>query len=164
MQLAKLMVSDANLLLLDEPTNHLDIQSREQVEEALEEFDGTVLVISHDRYFLDRIVDRIVEVRNPGLLCHAGNFSDFWEKKSSEQGRAAPAKKKRTAARKKTAQAPSDDSAEIEEKIEEMEAEKLRLERALAEAYQNRDYKEGEKLSRQLRMLEDRLEELFDLL
>ena len=163
-QLAKLMVSDANLLLLDEPTNHLDIQSREQVEEALEEFDGTVLIISHDRYFLDRIVDRIVEVRNPDLLCHAGNFSDFWEKKSSEQGRAAPTKKKRTAARKKTAQPPSDDSAEIEEKIEEMEAEKLRLERALAEAYRNRDYKGGEKLSRQLRMLEDRLEELFDLL
>ena len=92
MQLAKLMVSDANLLLLDEPTNHLDIQSREQVEEALEEFDGTVLVISHDRYFLDRIVDRIVEVRNPDLVCHAGNFSVFWEKKSSEQGRAAPAR------------------------------------------------------------------------
>lgn len=163
-QLAKLMVSDANLLLLDEPTNHLDIQSREQVEEALEEFDGTVLVISHDRYFLDRIVDRIVEVRNPDLLCHAGNFSVFWEKKSSEQGRAAPAKKKRTAARKKTVQPPSDDSVEIEEKIEEMEEDKLRLERALAEAYRNRDYKGGEKLSRQLRMLEDRLEELFDLL
>ena len=59
---------------------------------------------------------------------------------------------------------PPDDSAEIEEKIEEMEAEKLRLERALAEAYRNRDYKRGEKLSQQLRKLEDRLEELYDLL
>ena len=163
-QLAKLMVSDANLLLLDEPTNHLDIQSREQVEEALEVFDGTVLVISHDRYFLDRIVDRIVEVRNPDLVGYPGNFSFFWEKKRSEQGRAAPARKKRTAARKKTVQPLSDDSADIEAKIEEMEAEKLRMERALAEAYRNRDYKGGEKLSRQLRMLEDRLEELFDLL
>ena len=163
-QLAKLMVSDANLLLLDEPTNHLDIQSREQVEEALEEFDGTVLVISHDRYFLDRIVDRIVEVRNPDLVCHAGNFSFFWEKKRSEQGRAAPAKRKRTAARKKTVLPPPDDSAETEEKIEEMEAEKLRLERALAEAYRNRNYKGGEKLSRQLLKLEDRLEGLYDLL
>ena len=163
-QLAKLMVSDANLLLLDEPTNHLDIQSREQVEEALEEFDGTVLVISHDRYFLDRIVNRIVEVRNSGLLCHAGNFSVFWERKRAEQGRPAPARKKRTAASKKTVRPLSDDSAEIEEKIEEMEAEKLRLERALAEAYRNRNYKGGEKLSRQLLKLEDRLEELFDLL
>ena len=163
-QLAKLMVSDANLLLLDEPTNHLDIRSREQVEEALEAFDGTILVISHDRYFLDRIVDRIVEVRNPDLVGHAGNFSFFWEKKSSEQGRTTPAKKKRTAARKKTVRPPPDDSAETEEKIEEMEAEKLRLERALAEAYRNRNYKGGEKLSRQLLKLEDRLEELYDLL
>ena len=59
---------------------------------------------------------------------------------------------------------PSDGSAEIEEKIEDMEAEKLRLERALAEAYRNRNYKGGEKLSRQLLKLEDRLEELYDLL
>ena len=74
-------MSDVNLLLLDEPTNHLDIYSREQVEEALEEFDGTILAISHDRYFLDRIVDRIVEVRNPTLVEYAGSFSDYWAKR-----------------------------------------------------------------------------------
>jgi len=80
-QFAKLMVSGANFLLLDEPTNHLDIASREQVEEALEEFEGTLLVISHDRYFLDRVVDRIVEVVNPGLKDYPGSFSYFWEEK-----------------------------------------------------------------------------------
>ena len=163
-QLAKLMVSDANLLLLDEPTNHLDIQSREQVEEALEVFEGAVLVISHDRYFLDRIVDRIVEVRNPDLVFYPGNFSAFWEKKKAEQGSASPARKKRPAAKKNTARPLSIGPEEIEEKIEKFEEEKLRLERALAETYRNRDYKRGEKLSQQLRKLEDRVEELYDLL
>ena len=163
-QLAKLMVSDANLLLLDEPTNHLDIQSREQVEEALEVFEGAVLVISHDRYFLDRIVDRIVEVRNPDLVCYPGNFSVFWNKKKAEQGRASPARKKRPAARKNTVRPLTTAPDGIEEKIEESEEEKLRLERTLAEAYRNRDYKRGEKLSRQLRKLEEQLEELYDLL
>ena len=60
LQLAKLMLSDVNFLMLDEPTNNLDIPSSEVLESALEEFNGTVLVISHDRYFLDRIVDRVV--------------------------------------------------------------------------------------------------------
>ena len=62
LQLLLLMLQQPNLLVLDEPTNHLDIDSVEALEAALEEFQGTVCVISHDRYFLDRIVDRIVEV------------------------------------------------------------------------------------------------------
>ena len=57
------MLGGANCLLLDEPTNHLDIESVEMLEAALEEFDGTAIFVSHDRYFLDRIADRIVEVR-----------------------------------------------------------------------------------------------------
>ena len=62
LQLLLLMLRRPNLLVLDEPTNHLDIDSVEALEAAIEEFAGTVCVISHDRYFLDRIVDRIVEV------------------------------------------------------------------------------------------------------
>jgi ATP-binding cassette subfamily F protein 3 len=79
--LARILLQEPQILLLDEPTNHLDIASREQVEEALEEFEGTLLVISHDRYFLDRVVDRIVEVVNPGLKDYPGSFSYFWEEK-----------------------------------------------------------------------------------
>jgi ATP-binding cassette subfamily F protein 3 len=69
------MLSGANCLVLDEPTNHLDIDSAEVLEHALEEYDGTVIVVSHDRYFLDRIADRIVEVRGGALHSFAGGYS-----------------------------------------------------------------------------------------
>jgi ATP-binding cassette subfamily F protein 3 len=75
LQLLLLMLSGANCLVLDEPTNHLDIDSAEVLEHALEEYDGTVIVVSHDRYFLDRIADRIVEVRGGALHSFAGGYS-----------------------------------------------------------------------------------------
>jgi len=77
LQLARLMRSDANFLLLDEPTNNLDIPSAEVLEAALEEFNGTVLVISHDRYFLDRIVDRVVALEDGALVETEGGYSDY---------------------------------------------------------------------------------------
>ena len=82
LQLAKLMLSDANFLLLDEPTNNLDLPSCEVLEEALEEFEGTVLVISHDRYFLDRVVERIVELEEGDLAEYAGDYSYYAEQKA----------------------------------------------------------------------------------
>ncbi len=75
LQLALLMLSGANFLLLDEPTNHLDIPSAEVLETALEDFEGTVLVISHDRYFLDQVVGRILELQGGQLQDLAGNYS-----------------------------------------------------------------------------------------
>lgn len=75
LQLALLMLSGANFLLLDEPTNHLDIPSAEVLESALEDFEGTVLVISHDRYFLDQVVGRILELDGGQLRDLAGNYS-----------------------------------------------------------------------------------------
>jgi ATP-binding cassette subfamily F protein 3 len=77
LQLAKLMLSDANFLLLDEPTNNLDLHSCEVLENALDEFEGTVLVISHDRYFLDRVVDRIVELEDGALSEYPGDYSYY---------------------------------------------------------------------------------------
>jgi ATP-binding cassette subfamily F protein 3 len=79
MQLARLMLSDANFLLLDEPTNNLDIPSAEALEAALEEFNGTVLVISHDRYFLDRIVDRIAALEDGAIVETDGGYSDYFD-------------------------------------------------------------------------------------
>jgi ATP-binding cassette subfamily F protein 3 len=78
LQLLLLMLSGANLLVLDEPTNHLDIDSVEALEDALERFDGTVVCISHDRYFLDRIADRIVEVRDREATAYEGGYSTWY--------------------------------------------------------------------------------------
>jgi ABC-type multidrug transport system ATPase subunit len=81
LQLLLLMLGGANCLVLDEPTNHLDIDSVEVLESALERFDGTIVVISHDRYFLDRIADRIVEVSDGSLLQYEGGYSAWRERK-----------------------------------------------------------------------------------
>jgi ATP-binding cassette subfamily F protein 3 len=77
LQLALLVLSGANFLLLDEPTNNLDIASAEVLENALEEFNGTVLVISHDRYFLDRTVNRIFELKDSKITEYIGGYSDY---------------------------------------------------------------------------------------
>ncbi len=77
LQLALLVLSGANFLLLDEPTNNLDIASGEVLESALEEFVGTVLVISHDRYFLDRVVDRLLVIESGSLSNYPGGYSDY---------------------------------------------------------------------------------------
>jgi len=81
LQLAKLMLSDANFLLLDEPTNNLDLPSCEVLEQALEEFEGTALIISHDRYFLNRIADRIAELEKGSLTEYAGDYTYYAQKK-----------------------------------------------------------------------------------
>lgn len=79
--LLKLMLSKSNLLLLDEPTNHLDIISREALEDAILEYDGTLMVISHDRYFLNKVIGRILELKEDGVVEYLGNYSYYQEKK-----------------------------------------------------------------------------------
>lgn len=82
LRLALLMHRMPNLLLLDEPTNHLDIASREALEEALEDFPGTLLAISHDRYFMNRLADRIWSLQDGNLIASIGNFEDFKEQEA----------------------------------------------------------------------------------
>lgn len=79
--LCKLMLQKNNFLLLDEPTNHLDIDSKEMLELSLEDYEGTVFFISHDRYFIDKIATRILEVTPHGVVSYLGNYSDYIEKK-----------------------------------------------------------------------------------
>lgn len=79
--LLKLMLSKSNLLLLDEPTNHLDIMSREALEEAILDYDGTILVISHDRYFLNKVINKILELNESGIKEYLGNYNYYAEKK-----------------------------------------------------------------------------------
>ena len=75
--LTKLMLSGANLLLLDEPTNHLDIPSKEALEDALLSYNGTLLAVSHDRYFINRLADRILELTHEGITSVTGNYDDY---------------------------------------------------------------------------------------
>ena len=79
LQLAKLVLERPNLLLLDEPTNNLDIPAIEVLEETLEEFVGTVLLISHDRYFVDKVVDRTIELRDGEFSEFLGGYTDYLE-------------------------------------------------------------------------------------
>lgn len=78
--LLKLMMSEANLLLLDEPTNHLDIESKEALEEALSSYDGTIIAISHDRYFLNKICTKILDLSPEGATEYLGNYDYYREK------------------------------------------------------------------------------------
>jgi len=81
MSLAKLMLSEANLLILDEPTNHLDITSKEILENVINNYSGTVLYVSHDRYFINKTATRILDLTNKTLLNYIGNYDYYLEKK-----------------------------------------------------------------------------------
>lgn len=83
--LAKLLLSKADFLLLDEPTNHLDIKAVEWLEDFLKIFSGACLIVSHDRYFLDKITTKTIEIENKKCRCYTGNYSEFLIKKAAEQ-------------------------------------------------------------------------------
>ncbi len=89
LMLAKVLRRGGNVLVLDEPTNDLDLPSLRMLEEALADFDGAVLVVSHDRYFLDRICDQIVAFEDGGVFVQPGNYSYYLEKKKERDARAA---------------------------------------------------------------------------
>jgi ATP-binding cassette subfamily F protein 3 len=78
LEIARACYIGANFLILDEPTNHLDIESREALEEGLEDFPGSILAVSHDRWFLEKIADRIILLEDKGLVVYEGSFSEYW--------------------------------------------------------------------------------------
>ena len=80
----RLLLEPVNLLILDEPTNHLDMRSKDVLKDALKEFDGTVIVVSHDREFLDGLVDKVYEFGNKRVIEHLGGIYDFLEHKKMD--------------------------------------------------------------------------------
>ena len=89
--LALMLVQPCNLLVLDEPTNHLDIPAKQMLEDALRAYEGAALLVSHDRYFISRVANRIVEIRDGELVLYRGNYSYYQEKKEEEKAAATAA-------------------------------------------------------------------------
>ena len=89
--LALMLLSPCNLLVLDEPTNHLDIPAKQMLEDALIDYEGAALLVSHDRYFISRVANRIVEIRDGQLVLYRGDYSYYLTKKEEEAGLARQA-------------------------------------------------------------------------
>lgn len=162
-QLLKLMLSGANLLLLDEPTNHLDIASREALERALEEYDGTLLIVTHDRYLVDRLADRVLYLTGEGVEEYIGGYTEFLAERARRamlheahaqqpfQEEAAAPKQNDYRAKKERQSALNRAAGEVrraEERVAAAEEELAALEAELALPDVASDYKKASELAR----------------
>ncbi len=171
--LAKLMLDDAGLLLLDEPTNHLDIPAQEMLEEALTSYAGTVVFVSHDRYFIDAIATRLWTIEDGAVTMHLGNYADYERRRvRAPTGQAAAAPRPRTAEPRRGKpgrSASSPPAADVETEIGALEAKLHGIEERLAdhETYNDRALvaqlsHEHEATSERLRILYKEWEQAAD--
>ena len=154
LSLLKLMLSGANTLILDEPTNHLDIESKEVFEEALLEFPGTVIVVSHDRYFLQRIPTRILELTHDGTVEYLGKYDYYLEKKG--QGISG----KKYLNRMQEENAHTDSAADKNADTETLSAAEQRRLNKEREAEERRRARLSEKLEQEISELEEKIAEI----
>lgn len=177
--LAKLMLSEANFLILDEPTNHLDIVSKEVLEDALNHYTGTVLFVSHDRYFINTVATRILDLENQGLTNYIGNYDYYLEKKETMVNfTAAPSetvsaaettadtdskldwkqqKKQQAQLRKK-----QNELKKVESRIEELENRDKEIDAELEKKEVFTNVAEVTKLSKEKDAIQTELEELYE--
>lgn len=160
LSLLKLMMSGANLLILDEPTNHLDIESKEVFEESLLDFPGTCIIVSHDRYFLNRVPTRILELTSDGIVNYLGKY-DYYVEKKQEQVRTGREYMKSLA--RETASSPASDAADDvadggkRNAVSSAEERRLKKER---EAEERRIARAKAKLEEEIGELEDKIADL----
>ncbi len=170
LSLARLLYHPANLIIFDEPTNHLDMDSRERLEEALLEYDGSCLIVSHDRYFLDRVVDRIVYLNDGKATIYNGNYAYFKEKtetsvettkpkepKSKDDYLAFKEKSRQRGRHKKKLQ-------KTKEQIEELETELKKVQQELENEISPEDWEELNRATNQKSEIENELLNLYALL
>ncbi|MGA9762035.1 MAG: ABC-F family ATP-binding cassette domain-containing protein [Gaiellaceae bacterium] len=162
--LALLVASGANFLILDEPTNHLDVESREALEAALEAFDGTLLLVSHDRALLDAVAARTLAIEGGELRSYDGRWADYVIAREQSPAPAKPrteAKARKQQPERKTISPRERERVRLEQEIERLESQLATLERELAE-----DWADLEKLSafRTTRARVDRLSERWEAL
>ena len=165
--LLKLMLSKCNFLLLDEPTNHLDILSREALEKALEDYNGTLFIVSHDRYFINKMANRIMYLSIEGIKNYDGNYDYFLEKhvetdrtqkQETVKKNDYKEKKEREARERKIITAIS----RTEEEIEKTEQEISSLEQCLEDPDTAVDYEKVIEISREITRLNGHLETLLE--
>lgn len=170
-QLLKLMLTKANLLLLDEPTNHLDIPSREALENALDEYNGTVIAVTHDRYLVNRLADRVIVMDHSGLTEYVGGYDDYIaarenaglvpaEKEPEKLSQNAADYKEMKALKSETGRARNAVSR-AEKAIQETEAELERLNLELSDPAVASDYRKASELSEKAAELKKRSELLY---
>ena len=175
--LVKLMLKKANLLILDEPTNHLDLTSKEVLETALLHYQGTILFVSHDRYFINKIADQIAELKSDGIIVYLGDYDYYLEKKAEEAAiqdlenqkhipdKKIPAqqlsfeeqKRQQSAERKKMRQI-----EKLEKEIEEKENELEKVEQTMTEPHILEDHEELLSLSQKADKLREEIENTME--
>lgn len=173
--LTKLMLKQDNLLLLDEPTNHLDMDSREVLEDALRDFPGTILAISHDRYFINRFAEKVMVMEKDGVTEYLGNFDDYIEKRDRPRPPVSsledePTRTAQTREKKKTRQQnallrelkAAVDKAEAA--IEQNERKMARLEAELARPETYNDLEAMRRLTESYQAEQDKTESLYEAL
>jgi ATP-binding cassette subfamily F protein 3 len=164
LQLALMFIRQPDFLILDEPTNHLDIPACEAIEDALSDYKGTVLVVSHDRYFLDKVVERVVEVRDRGLGAFVGNFSEYWGARRTpapSKARVATRRTSRTRPVERPAERTNGQASPLLAEIEEAERARVELEQQVSRAFTKGDHKEGTRASHQLEQQQRLIERLY---
>lgn len=177
--LAKLMLSEANFLILDEPTNHLDIASKEILEEALNSYTGTVLYVSHDRYFINQTATRIMDLTNQAIVNYIGDYDYYLEKKDEMTRIYAPAQetaaqevKENVSETKLTWQQQKEEQAlkrkrenelkKVEARIEELEARDKEIDETMVLPDICTNVAECTKLSREKAAIAEELERLYE--
>jgi len=173
LSLLKLILSKSNLLLLDEPTNHLDIDSKEVLEEALINYDGTIFAISHDRYFLNRVATKIIELNSNGNQTYLGNYDYYIEKKKEKISLAEPEEKeektktqlkeekRKEREERESLKAIAKNQKRLEAEISELEEKITELEELMCqeEIYSNED--KSREVHQESEQLKDRLNTLY---
>lgn len=174
--LAKLMMQKANLLILDEPTNHLDIDSKEVLEAALMDFPGTILFVSHDRYFINRITDNVAKMSKDGIKIYLGDY-DYYTEKLAEEAELArleqpietkPKSDERKRSFKEDKQLQSENRkkirriTELEELVDQKENEIVSFEQELTKPEVFQDHKKTLELTEQIGVLKEEVEILLE--
>ena len=185
--LAKMIVQPANLLILDEPTNHLDMSSQEVLQEAMAQYDGTIIIVSHNRHFVNRFITKVLEIKNGCASLFEGNIDDYMYKLknlqeetekdlqagagSEEIEAETPMKQRGKAARQEQAKIRQEKSSKLrplkkeveqaEERIEKLETRKRELELRMADPNFYQDQDKFAESSREYSSLERKLERMY---